>query len=158
MVHVLNGVFFFPGSQFSVQQCGPVDEQVGTLCFSACSTFLELWFRQCQEFHEGESFSSQTLVAFYKHQIKVKIRSERERLSSVGFGKKWANAAHMYLVVSSSLEFFLEVAGWKNFAYVERQWQPSPGKLVYCFLAGVCKNWFNLACLFLLFFPLLILV
>ena len=29
--------------------------------------------------------SSQTIVAYYKHQIKVKIRSEREN-SSLGFG------------------------------------------------------------------------
>ena len=48
-----------------------------------------IWTTRKKELYEDESFSSQTLVAFYKHQIKVKIRSERRRLFSLKFGKRW---------------------------------------------------------------------
>ena len=34
---------------------------------------IVIWTTRKKELYEDESFSSQTLVAFYKHQIKVKI-------------------------------------------------------------------------------------
>ena len=39
-----------------------------------------IWTTRKKELYEDESFTSQTLVSFFKHQIKVKIRSERKTL------------------------------------------------------------------------------
>ena len=64
-----------------------------------------------KKFYEDKSFSSQTLVAFYKHQIKVKIWPERERLSFLEFGEKWVTFVLVCLVIGASLTFNLEVAG-----------------------------------------------
>ena len=60
-----------------------------------------------KELCEDESFSSQTLVAFFKHQIKVKIRSERKRLSSLEFGERWVTVARLCRVVGANLIFHL---------------------------------------------------
>ena len=69
-----------------------------------------IWTMRKKELYKDESFSSQTLVAFFKHQIKVKIRSERKRLSSMEFGKTWVTVARLCRVVGASLIFSLDIA------------------------------------------------
>ena len=54
-----------------------------------------IWTARPKEFYEGKSFSSQTLVAYYKHLIKVKIRSKRERLLSLGLSERWITVVCM---------------------------------------------------------------
>ena len=61
-----------------------------------------IWTTRKKEIYEDESFSSQTLVSFFKHQIKVKIRSERKRLSSLEFGKRWVTVVRLCRVVGLS--------------------------------------------------------
>ena len=60
---------------------------------------------------QDESFSFPTLVFFFKYQIKVKIRSERKRLSSLEFGKRWMTVARLCRVVGASLIFSLDITG-----------------------------------------------
>ena len=66
-----------------------------------------IWTTRKKELYDDddESFSFQTLVAFYKHQIKVKIRSERKRSSLLEFGKRWVTVARLCRVVGASLTF-----------------------------------------------------
>ena len=70
-----------------------------------------IWTTRKKGLYDDESFSSQTLVAFYKHQNKVKIRSERKRLSSLEFGKRWVTVACLCRVVGASLILNLDIAG-----------------------------------------------
>ena len=70
-----------------------------------------IWTTRMKELCEDESFSSQTLVAFFKHQIKVKIRSERKRLSSLEFGERWVTVARLCRVVGANLIFTLDIPG-----------------------------------------------
>ena len=100
--------FWMENSSSWKQQCGR-----NIMCFSAYSALLRviIWTTRMKELYEDESFSSQTLVAFYKNQIKVKIWSERKRLSSLEFGKRWATVARLCYVIGASLIFNLDIAG-----------------------------------------------
>ena len=64
-----------------------------------------IWTTRQKGRYGGESFSSQTLVAFYEHQIKVKIKSERKRLSSMEFGEKWVKDSQLVRVKGANLTF-----------------------------------------------------
>ena len=61
-----------------------------------------------RELHKGGSFSSQMLVDFYKHQIK--ILSERKD-SFPGIQQKMGNVARMCLETGAGINFFLDIAG-----------------------------------------------
>ena len=103
-----------PGSQFCVQQCGTEVEQTGTLCVSLLTQHYAC--RDLDNEKEGTLqwqvfFFSQTLVAFYKHQIKVKIQSERKRLSSLEFGKRWVTVARLCRMIGASLIFNFDIIG-----------------------------------------------
>ena len=71
----------------------------------------EVWATIFKEFHGEESLFPQTLIAYYKQQIKVKIWSERERLSSIGFGESSVTVVRLCRVVGVSLTFNLENTG-----------------------------------------------
>ena len=131
MVRTLNGRFFVLEASSVCSNVVPSlnrSEQYVFLCLLGVLR-VGIWTTQLSEFREGESFSSRTLVSFYKHQIKVKIRSERKRLSSQGFGERWVTVACMFRVIGASLIFTLDIPELKNFEYFEKTWQPSPGKL-----------------------------
>ena len=68
-----------------------------------------IWTTRQQELRDGKYFSSQTLVSFYKHQMKVKIRSERRRLSSLEFGKRWVTVARLCRMVGAGIIFSLDI-------------------------------------------------
>ena len=88
MVRILNGKFFVLEASSVCSNVVPKLNRQGHYVFLCL-----LWTTRKKELFEDESFSSQTLVAFFKHQIKVKIRSERKRLSSLGFGERWVTCA-----------------------------------------------------------------
>ena len=58
------------------------------LCFLDIMRVV-IWTMQQKGFHEGESFSFQTLLGFYKLQIKIKMNFVRRRLISLEFGERW---------------------------------------------------------------------
>ncbi len=70
-----------------------------------------VWTMRKKELYNDESFSSQTLVTIYKHQIKIKIQSKRKKLSSLEFEKRWVTVACLYRVVGASLIFNFDIAG-----------------------------------------------
>ena len=113
MVRILNGKFFVLEASSVCSNVVPRlnrQEHYVFLCLLGVMRVV-IWTTRKKELCEGESFSSQTLVAFYKHQIKVKIRSERKRLSSLEFGERWVTVARLCRVVGANLIFTLDVPG-----------------------------------------------
>ena len=140
IVRVLNGKFF-------VQETNFVSSNV-VLLLNKTGHYVFLCLHSIHESHdlddatEGISwrrvFSTQTLVAFYKHQSRIKILSERQRFSSKEFSKRWVKVARLCCVKSTNLEFLLEIEGWL------RIW--GPWKVHWnWFLPLYWKKWFNLA-------------
>ena len=104
------------------------DRNIVFLCLLGIMRVV-IWMTRKKELYDDESFSSQTLVSFYKHQIKVKIRSERKRLSSLEFGKRWVTVARPYRVVGASLIFNQDIPGTYEFWVTWSSWPPpNPGK------------------------------
>ena len=109
MVRILKGKFFVLEAS---SVCSNVvlrlnrQEHYVFLCL-----LVVIWTTRKKELYEDESFSCQTLVSFFKHQIKVKIRSERKRLSSLEFGKRWVTVARLCRVVGASLIFNHDITG-----------------------------------------------
>ena len=113
MVHILNGKFFVLEASSVCSNVVPKlnrQEYYLFLCLLGVMRVV-IWTTRKKELCEDESFSSQTLVAFFKHQIKVKIRSERKRLSSLEFGERWVTVACLCRVVGASLIFSLDIQG-----------------------------------------------
>ena len=113
MVRILNGKFFVLEASSVCSNVVPRlnrQEHYVFLCLLGVMRVV-MWTTRKKELYEDESFSSQTLVAFYKHQIKVKIRSERKRLSSLEFGERWVTVARLCRVVGANLTFTLDIPG-----------------------------------------------
>ena len=113
MVRILNGKFLVLEAS---SVCSNVvlklnrQEHYVFLCLLSVMRVV-IWTRGKKELYEDESFSSQTLVAFFKHQIKVKIWSERKRLSSLEFGERWVTVARLCRMVGAGLIFSLDIPG-----------------------------------------------
>ena len=110
MVRILNGKFFVLEASSVCSNVVPRlnrQEHYVFLCLLGVMRVV-IWTTRMKELCEDESFSAQTLVAFYKHQIKVKIRSERKRLE---FGERWVTVARLCRVVGANLIFTLDVPG-----------------------------------------------
>ena len=58
---------------FCLQQCGSTIGWKETLCFCAYSTLWESGFEQQKGFYEGESFSSLTLISFFKPPLDLSL-------------------------------------------------------------------------------------
>ena len=113
MVRILNGKFFVLEASSVCSNVVPKlnrPEHYVFLCLLGVMRVV-IWTTRKKELFEDESFSSQTLVAFFKHQIKVKIRSERKRLSSLEFGERWVTVARLCRVVGANLIFNLDIPG-----------------------------------------------
>ena len=113
MVRILNGKFFILEASSVCSNVVPKlnrQEHYVFLCLLGIMRVV-IWTTRKKELYEDESFSSQTLVSFFKHQIKVKIWSERKRLSSLEFGKRWVTAARLSREVGASLIFSLDIIG-----------------------------------------------
>ena len=113
MVRILDGKFFVLEASSVCSNVVPRlnrQEHYVFLCLLGVMRVV-IWTTRKKELCEDESFPSQTLVAFFKHQIKVKIRSERKRLSSLEFGERWVTVARLCRVVGANLIFSLDIPG-----------------------------------------------
>ena len=113
MVCILNGNFFVLEASSVCSNVVPKlnrQEHYVFLCLLGVMRVV-IWTTRKKGLCEDESFSSQALVAFFKHQIKFKIRSERKRLSSLEFGERWVTVAHLCRVVGVNLIFSLDIPG-----------------------------------------------
>ena len=50
---------------------------------------LVVWITRCEEKYHGKSFSSGDLVLFFEHQLRIKIRCDKRRLSKHAFFRRW---------------------------------------------------------------------
>ena len=105
MVRVLNGKFFVQEANSVCSSIVPPlnrTEHLGFLCLLYVIRVV-IWTTQQKEFHKGDLFLSQPLVAFYKHKIKIKI------LTKTLFFKIWQKVGECCALVSRDLKFFLEI-------------------------------------------------
>ena len=109
MIHILGGYFFALEASYVCSNVVPLlnrKEHYVFLCELGIKCVV-IWTTRQEEFHKDESFSFQTLLSHYKHQIKAKIRSERVRLF-VWVGQKVGDLCH---VVGAGLTFSLDITG-----------------------------------------------
>ena len=66
-----------------------------------------IWTTRQKGCFDDEFFSPGQLVAFLRHSVKVKIRSERKRLDRRAFNERWVKVAQLCRVNGTKLEFFL---------------------------------------------------
>lgn len=110
MVHVLDGKFFVLEASSVCSNVVPSmsrDQHYVLLCLLGIMRMV-VWTTRQKEFHAGEKFSSLQLVSFFRHQLKVKIRAERARLSSWNFGKRWVKISRLVRVRGADLEWLLD--------------------------------------------------
>ena len=67
---------------------------------------LVVWTTRLSELHDGEVYSEMQLVDFFRHQLKVKIRCDRRRLSCQEFNERWMKAASLVVWKGAKWEFF----------------------------------------------------
>lgn len=63
-----------------------------------------------EDFYGDGKFSTSQLIVFFKHQLKVKIRAKRRRLSSAKFSERWVNVLRLVHFRRANLEWHLEVS------------------------------------------------
>ena len=111
MVRMLHGKFFVLEAASVCSNVVPVlDRQIHYvfLCLLGVMRVV-IWTTWKKGFYGGEFFTSRALVAFFRHQIEVKLKCERERLSSIEFGERWVKASQMCLVKGTTLNLLLDV-------------------------------------------------
>ena len=67
---------------------------------------MVVWTTRLSELHDGEVLSENHLVDFFKHQLKVKIRCDRTRLSRQEFNERWVEAVSLVVWKGAKWEFF----------------------------------------------------
>ena len=66
-----------------------------------------IWTTRQKGFYGDESFTSGQLVGYLKHQLKVKIRAERERLTPSKFNERWVRVARLCRIKGAEIEWHL---------------------------------------------------
>merc|ERR1711942_532073 len=67
---------------------------------------MVIWTTRLSVLYDGEVLSEMHLVDFFKHQLKVKIRCDRTRLSRQEFNERWVKAASLVVWKGAKWEFF----------------------------------------------------
>lgn len=78
------------------------------------------------------------LVAIFKHQLKFKIRVERERLSSGDIAERWMTVTRLFQVNGVNHEWHLELCDW--IVLPGKAW-PTYQVMVEVFVSLFPKNW-----------------
>ena len=65
---------------------------------------MVIWQMRNKGLYEGANFSYCDLILFFRHQLRVKIRSDRRRLDRITFSKKWVHAASLVVCKGATLE------------------------------------------------------
>ena len=113
MVRMLRGKFFVLEASSVCSNVVPVltrQKHYVFLCLLGVMRVV-IWTTWKKGFYGGESFSSRALVAFFKHQVEVKLKCERERLSPMQFSERWVKEARLCRVNGTTLVPLLDVAG-----------------------------------------------
>ena len=67
---------------------------------------MVIWTTQKKGLYDDANFSHRDLVLYFRHQLRVKIRSDRKRLDRITFDKRWVNAASLVVRKRAMLESF----------------------------------------------------
>ena len=65
---------------------------------------VEIWETRKKGLYDGANFSLRDLILFFRHQLRVKIRSDRKRLGLITFYRRWVHVASLVLRKDSTLE------------------------------------------------------
>ena len=106
MVRILNGKFFVLEASSVCRKVIPKLNRQGHYVFLCLLGVMRvvIWTTRKEELYEDPGGN-------FKHQIKVKLRSERKILSSLEFGERWVTVARLCRVVGASLIFSLDIPG-----------------------------------------------
>ena len=68
---------------------------------------MEIWETRMKGLYDGANFSLYNMILFFRHQLRVKIRSDRKRLGSITFDRRWVLAVSMVVQKGTkSVSFF----------------------------------------------------
>ena len=113
MVRVLNVPFFALDASVMCSNVVPFQDKRKHYVLQCLLGIMRvvIWTTRQKGFHEGESFTPLQLIAYFRHQLKVKIRVERRRLSSSEFNECWVRIAQLCRVKGAKLEWHLDISG-----------------------------------------------
>ena len=66
---------------------------------------MVVWTTRKEGILRGEGYSYQDLILFFKHQLRVKIRTDQKRLHSTDFSERWVKVASLVFLRGASLDF-----------------------------------------------------
>ena len=67
---------------------------------------MVIWTSRLNELYDGDVYSEQHLVDFFRHQLKVKIRCDWMSISRLEFNERWLNGASLIVWKGAKWEFF----------------------------------------------------
>merc|ERR1711942_455621 len=67
---------------------------------------MVIWTTRVNELYNGDVYSEQHLVDFFRHQLKVKIRCDWKMLSRLEFNERWVYGASLVVWKGAKWEFF----------------------------------------------------
>ena len=65
---------------------------------------MVIWTTRKQRWYDDAKFSHRDLVLYFRHQLRVKIRSNRKRFDLITFNKRWVNVASVVVRKVAMLE------------------------------------------------------
>ena len=65
---------------------------------------MVIWETRKKGLYDGASFSLRDLILFFRHQLRVKIRSDRKLLGRITFDRRWVHAASLVIRNGAMLE------------------------------------------------------
>ena len=65
---------------------------------------MVIWETQKKGLYDGANVSLHDLILFIRHQLRVKIRSERKRLGCIKFDRRWVHSASLVVRKGTTLE------------------------------------------------------
>ena len=68
---------------------------------------MVIWTTRLRGLYGKQSFSCHDLIVYFRHQLRVKIRSDKQRLDSITFRKRWVHAASLCVRTGAGLETLL---------------------------------------------------
>lgn len=67
---------------------------------------MMMWVTQMEVFLRVERYAPQDLIRFLRHQLRIKMRTDRKRLTATDFNRRWVRVARLVHVNRAKLFFF----------------------------------------------------
>ena len=79
------------------------EKHVAFLVILAVARMVQKGSRK-KELYDDEFFSHRDLILFFRHQLRIKIRCDRNRLDRITFDKRWVHAASLVVRKGATLK------------------------------------------------------